>query len=726
MRKIDAVSPPLAPLAIRPRAVARRGRTNAGVKAPLRALAGSLALALPPAALALGVVEAPSGSIRPGDPIVLKLDRAPTPSDGALVVFIGPTDVTSLFRLAGSELSLTGKEFALAAGELPLVVWRVQGGQWQEIDRRTLTIVAEQPAADAPAEAPARRLLAPTLDLAVKAQSVERTRGSASRPPRPTFSDLALRGGVAVDGELGGLGVKGNANFSGSSFRQEALQFLSRGTQAAKVDLADYRFDVGDPAAQLSVGHIGWGNHPLLLNSYGSRGLIGAVKLGQRFDVSVNAMNGTSIVGFQNPLGLNDGSHRIYGAAVGIEADPSQAGWLRGELSYVDASLRAQGNFNRGEIPDAEQSRGFGLRLLGRMMGGRLRSDIALARNEYRPADDPQLSQGQSLTPLQATTRSARIVDLAFDLLQAWSLGEGWPLTVTPLLRYERIAPLYRMVGAAIGADQQLRRAGLTAQLGPLQANLSRTRREDNLDNIASLLKTRTDSDEFTLSVPLAEALRAASAADSLWPRLSLQWQDQRQFAVNAPSFDASGLLPTHRPDQANRTATLALAWTLGRWALNYAANQAHQDNRQAGREAADFRNTGHQLSLNVVWSDTLSLNASAQRNRQYSYEKALAGYTWGGAFGFDWRFADVWTLGGNYALTRGDDSRDLAVSRGNTVQTQLGRRFSVPGPFATPLAGQWFVRHALQGFANRDNSVGLNSGGRNWALSLGANVTVF
>lgn len=660
--------------------------------------------------------------IRPGQPIVLRLDREPTPADGALAVFIGRTDVSSLFGIAANELTFTGKDFALSPGELPIVVWQVRGGQWQEIHRGALTILAASQAD----EASGRKGFVPTLDLTVKSQVHERRRGAATRPVRPTFSDLALRAGLGIDRQVGPVAARGNVNLVGSSFREEALQFAGRGVHAAKVDLADYRFDLGHGPGQLSIGHIGWGNHPLLLNSYGSRGLAGTVKLGHRFDVSVNAMNGTSIVGFDNLLGLNESQHRIYGASVGIEADPAQAGWLRGELSYVDASLQARNNFNRGEIPDAEQSRGFGVRLLSRMFDGRLRSDIALARNEYRPADDPQLALGQSLTLLQASTRSARIFDVAFDLVRGWAIADGWPLTLTPVLRYERIAPLYKVLGASISADQRVHRVGLSGQIGAVQANWSRSRREDNLDDIVSLLKTRTEGEELAVSVALAEIFRVAAPAPTLWPRLAFQWQSNRQFAVNAPPFELSGLLPTHRPDQQNRTAALALGWTLGRYSVNYGINQAHQDNRQPGRERADFRNLSHQLSVSVAWSEALSVNAAADRTRQYSYEKQLASYTRGASFGFDWRLADHWTVGGSYSLTRGDDSRDIAESRGNTVHTQLGRRFTLPGLFGAPMSGQWFVRHALQGAGSRDRAFGLQSGGRNWAVSVGASLSMF
>lgn len=715
--------PPSLPQPIRLRAGLRREPIRAGGRTPASVLAASLALAMsPPAALALNVVDATSGSIRPGSPITLRLDRAPTPDDGTLAVFIGRTDVTSLFRLAGNELLFTGREFALATGEYPLVVWQVEDGQWREIHRSTLSVVDEDP----PAPASSPRQVTPTLDLTGKAQVLERTRGTATPPPRPTFSDLAMRGGLAVESQLGPISAKGNASIAGSSYRQEALQFSTRGDQAPKVDLADYRFDLGHGPALLSVGHIGWGNHPMLLNSYNSRGLIGAVKLGSRLDVSVNAMNGTSVVGFENLFGLSDSQHRIYGASLGIEADPSQAGWLRGEVSYVDASILAQGNFNRGDIPVAERSRGFGLRLLGRMLDGRLRADVALARNEYRPADDPQLSQGQSLTPLQVTTRSAYMADLAFDLLQGRELAEGWPLTLTPMLRYEQVAPLYKVVGASISADQRVARGGLTARLGALQVNWARSRREDNLDNIASLLKTRTESDDVALALPLPEMLRVPSPAETLWPRVAVQWQSNHQFAVNAPTFEDSGLLPTHRPDQTNRAATLSLGWNLGRYSVNYAANRTRQDNRQPGRELADFLNTGHQLAITAAWSEALNLNAGVNRTRQYSYEKQLASYTNGAMFGLDWRISELWTLSGSYAVTRGDDSRDISTSNSDAVQTQLVRRFTLPGMSGAPMAGQWFVRHALQGTSSTDREVGTQSGGRNWAISLGASLSIF
>lgn len=689
----------------------------------LRVLAAAVAAMGVNASAALEVRETNLGAgVPPGAPIVLRLDRAPLPADGALAIFIGTTDATTLFRARGAELVFDGRELRLEPGELPLVLWQVQGDLWREIYRATLEVRAPQ---EAPA-AELRRAITPTLELTIKAQTDESARGSATASPRPTYNDLAGRGGIAIDAQAGGASVRGGTNFAGASYRQEALQFGARGVQARKVDLSDYRLQAGYGPATLTVGHVSWGSHPLLLNSYASRGVIGAARFGNRADVSLSALNGTSIVGFDNFFGLNDAQHRIYGATFGLEAAPAQPGLLRAEATLTDASLRALNNFNRGEIPDAEQSRGGGLRLSSRAFDSRLRLDLAWGRATYRPAEDPQLAQGLTLTPLAVTTRWARQADIAFDLLRGLALSENWKLTLTPSVRYDEAQPLYKMLGASLASDSRFLRAGFALHLGAVQMTWFHSARRDNLDDLPNLLTTRTESNDFGLNVPLPQLLGAPGAAASAWPQVSLQGQRNRQFAANAPDFAASGIEPSHRPDQHNRTVAANFSWQLGRHAASYGVNHARQDNRQPGRENADFFNLAHQASVNLALADSLTVNLGANRGRQYSAERAIANINEGATAALQWRFREAWSLAANAGLTRGEDSRGLSSSRGRTAQTQLSRAFRLPSPFGSPTAGQWFVRHALTATQSRDNATGAQSDGRQWSIQLGASLTVF
>jgi hypothetical protein len=686
-----------------------------------RALAVAVAAALyAPPSRAVSVVEAPAGALPPSAPIVIRLDRPAAAADGTLAVFVGTLDLSALFRSTGETLVLERPDLPLPAGEQALVVWRVQGRQWRELYRSTLRLgdaAAQPPSAPAAAGA-----LTPALELAFKVQADEATRGAATPPQRPKARDVTGRGGLAVDTRIGGVALRGGANVSGSSVREEALQFGARGPRARKVDLADYRLEIGDGPARLAVGHVSWGSHPLLLNGYASRGAIAAIKLGSRAEVALAAINGTSVVGFENALGLQDSGHRIYGASIGVEALPQQPGWLRVEATVTDASLRALNNFNRGEIPDAEQSRGGGLRLSSRALDGRLRADLAWSRATYRPADDPQLSQGLALTPLAVTTRWARQADIAFDLLRGVALREGLPLTLTPSVRYDEAQPLYKMLGASLSSDLRALRAGMSMQLGAAQAGWFRSARRDNLDDVATLMTTRTEADEATLSLPLPQWLGAAGA--SAWPQVSLQVQKQRQYAASAPSFELSGLAPTHRPDQHNALRNASLAWSLGRHSANYSVSYARQDNRQPGRENADFLTVSHQASLSFALGDALNLSLGANRSRQYGYEQAVANVQLGLTAGVQWRFFEAWSLAANAAHTQGEDSLGLASNRSLTTQTQLGRTFRLPSPFARPATGQWFVRHALASTRNDDRRFGLQSAGRQWSVNLGASLT--
>ncbi|MCS7101354.1 MAG: hypothetical protein NZL99_06595 [Burkholderiaceae bacterium] len=675
-------------------------------------------------ATAVTVLDAPQGALPAQAPLAVRLDRLPTAAEGTLALFIGTLDVTALVRTDGATLRVPGEALPPLSGETTLVVWLVQGRQWRELHRSTFA-----PAAAAPAPAAGSdtrpRALTPSLELTVKAQTDEAVRGTATASPRPTLQDLAGRGGIAIDANAGGASLRGGANFAASSFRQEALQFGTRGTQARKVDLADYRIEAGFGPASLTVGHVNWGSHPLLLNSYASRGLIGSVRFGPRADLALSAVNGTRVVGFENILGLNDAEHRIYGAALGVEAAPTQPGLLRLDATLSDAALRAISNFNRGDIPDAEKSRGGGLRLSSRAFDGRLRIDLAWARATYRPAEDPQLSAGLTLTPLPATARGARQADVGFDLLRGLPLRDGLTLTLTPSVRYEEAQPLYKMLGASLTSDARTLRAGLAMQVGAVQAAWFRSTRRDNLDDIPSLLTTRTEADDLTFALPLPQILGSGERG-SLWPSVALQAQRNHQFAANAPDFALSGLQATHRPDQYNTTYGANLAWQLGRHAFSYGVNGARQDNRQTGRENADFQNLAQQASLNLALGERLMLNVGVNRSRQHSVEQRLTLVNEGATLGGQWRALERWTLAPNVGVTRTRDSRGQSDSRALTMQTQLARTLELPSPSGQPIRGQVFVRHALRATSTRDAAAGVASSGRHWSVNLGASVTVF
>ncbi|MFN3564833.1 MAG: hypothetical protein ACK4V1_02450 [Burkholderiaceae bacterium] len=677
----------------------------------------AVALALASGAQAQVAADFAGRWIAADSTIALQLDQALAARSADLRFFAGALDVTALARQPRpGVVSFDLRLARVAAGESSFSVYLVEAGRWKEVAKLPLKVLN--------AAGLESGQFAPKLDLGGKSRLDEVVRGDAAPSARPTYFDGTGRGGFAFDATRGAFRADGQFNATGSSFRNEALRFGELRERAPKVDLADYVVNLRFGGTTLALGHVSYGSNPLLLAGYGSRGLTLAQKFGERFDVSVNAMNGTSIVGYDNFFGLASAQHRIHAATAGLELVGGRPGALRLEISALDARLESRGNFDRGEVTDAEQSRGLGVRVSGSTAGNRVRGEAVFARSRYVNPFDSALALGGELQAVKRATAGGRQLDLAVDVVQnstRWSQMQ--PLTVTLSAHHERTAPLYRSIGASSSPDQQLNRAALAAQFGAAQLQLGGSRREDNVDDVPTIVKTRTDNAVANLSLPLAQWFGADG--DSWWPQASYTLQSVRQRAINAPDTAESGIAASHRPDQRNRSHQAALSVNRGAFNFGYTLQRSSQDNRQPGRENADFENLGHQVTLGFRVSDRLNLNLSANTNRSFSREKDLTTTTRGGAGGFEWQWLDGLTLAANAGRTLGGDTRDLTGSSNNNAQAQLTWRFGIPA-YGRKLPGQVFVRYVRSENVARDSTFGLSTSGASWAWDAGLSLSLF
>ena len=661
-------------------------------------------------------------SIAPGEELRIRFDRLVGPADGALAFVDDATDLTAFFRqVTPGEFVYSGRELPLVPGQRQLKVFLVKDGQWTELRSITLKVKTESGFE--------QFALKPQLDLTLKGQLDQGRSGSAPAfTRRDQYQDGQLKGGLGLDLAQGDFKLSSNVNVTGTTFQPEALRFATKGNRAPQLDITDYVVNAQMGRSQYSLGHISYGNNPLLMMGYGSRGMAFRHRLGERADFSFNAMNGTSITGADNLLGLNNPEHQVRSGAVGLEL-LERKGALRVEAQYLDASLQSQVPFNSGAIPDAEKIRGGGLRVQGTNESGRLRGDFVFARATHTAANDPVLEQGRTLTVIAPVTKNARSLDLAYDVFKpAAGATDRFPFVLTATLRHERIDPLFKGVGVGFVSDQLLNRAGLAAQLGPLQGQWQLSRREDNLDNIPSLLKTRTIVEGVTLNLPLAQVWPGENGVPRWWmPSLGYRHENSRQFAINVPVASLSSLTGTNLPNQVNQVDSMSANWQAERWQLGYKLDLTKQDNRQTGREFADFYNVGHTLQGGYRFTPTLNVTGGFGRTAKYANENNLFSYGYNYSGGFDWQFQERWILNGTYTLNSTRDSQNLADSRGWAMQTQIAWRFTLPsfnGGRALP--GQLFLRHALNDNVNRDNLAGLMNVGRFWMIQSGITVSLF
>ena len=573
------------------------------------------------------------GPLQPDATLTLTLDRLPEASEGDLHLVVGNVDVTPLLRVtpdAGLILDAGIPVLSGDTGEVALYLV-TPGRDWQLIDRWPVQVAGGDLFESSEFK--------PRLELTNKGQLAEGHSRDAGKPQRRKYQDAAMQAGFDSSHSRGDLQMSSSVNLFGSSVRQEALRFGEKGSDAPKVDLGDYLLQIDKGSVRLAVGHISYGNNPLLINGVGNRGLLAQYRFGDRLDVSVTSMNGTRIVGYSNLLGQRTRDHNISAATVGVELLGSRPGGLRVEFSYMDASIQSTFDFDVGEVPDAETNRGFGIRVTGSSPGGRLRGDLSLARSRYRNPQDPVLAQGDTLVKVRPRTDGARHLELSYEILRALPLGEQHSASLTLSFTHDRADPLYRSVGAFTQADRKANQLALTGQLGPLSVQARHQRMEDNIDDIATLLKTRTRQTTASLALPLGALLDADATPSPWWPQLSYSYERVHQFAANDPDQATSGFNgASHLPDQVNSSHGLGVQWSAGGWSLGYRWSLNDQDNRQPGRERADFRILTHDLNLGVQPLDSVSLSAVLSLGRNADREQDLdrETRTWG--VNADWR----------------------------------------------------------------------------------------
>jgi hypothetical protein len=654
------------------------------------------------------------------DAITLTLPQEIWANRSALRVFVGKTDVTALSR-GGTpgQIVIDPALVPLPPGESDVVVWRIDGSSWEEVARAPIRVLERGDFESMNADA--------TVEVQLKGRAVERRLVEEEDPERTLFLDSVSNIGFSFSGERGGTTYEASASLTGSSYRPEALRFGDLGEEAPKLDLAEYGISVSHGGSGIRLGHVSYGNHPLLLDGMSSRGVILTGRPTDRFDVSLNIMNGSEIVGYNNFFGLREVDHRVHGLTAGYEIFGERPGALRAELSLMHASVQAIDDFNAGEISDAERSRGVGLRFTGATEGGRVTADVAWARSIYVNPFDPFLAQGEDLQPVQEARSSGRVVDVGIGLLddaRVFSDEHGLGLRLS--LHHDRIDPLYKSIGSFFATDQLLNRVGLDADYRGALLQISGGRKRDNLDDIPTLLTTQTDTRTLSLSLPLPSWLGMnEETGRSAWPSVNYRFERIHQIALNVPDTEDSGFADSQRPDQLNKTHGIDFSWLLDPVTLTYGFSYADQDNRQQGRQNADFKDRTHSLSLSWAVNDGLSVNGSLGRNRNTALENDLTTYATNGSFGADWCFASDWQFSFNIDRTLSSDSDNAASSRNTGGAAQLGYRFEIADGLRK-MPGQVFVRYSRQDSLNSDNIFEFRDEQRHWYIDVGFSLSLF
>lgn len=659
----------------------------------LKPLFAAVALALAGAASAqVGlpaglVVETPAfagQSLKRNHVIEVRLSRALTPAEGQIAICIGPLDLskqTKAIDATNFRAELNGAELPL--GQHEVIVHLIRGDEWLDLAKFKVTVEADGDSASKGVES--------RFTVGAKGQIHERVSGTNKPGARPKFQDLTATGALTWEGKPAGWDIKSGANFTGVSRRAEAPRFSIDGADAIKLDLNDYKGEFTRGDAKIALGHLSYGNHPLLLSNRDSRGVSVGYAITPWLDVSASAIRATSIVGFDDFFGLATVNHRIYASSIGVELIPEKKGLLRTALLFMDARALPQSNVNQGQIPDAEESRGLGLRVVSTDPDGRWKFDALWARSRYVNPVSPVLAQGSDLVPVKPETRDAYQAEASYLLVKgATWLGDKFPINLRGIAHYEYAEPLFKSLGASFLSDQQLMRYSGELRVGEVALTLVGSDKNDNVKTIPRILKTGTYEKLVQLAVPLPGLFGTSEMPANYLPVMQLESRQVRQYTLRIP--DGTNARSSFWPDQRNTTHKAALNWNYEPYTVSYNLEIGDQDNRQPERERADFLIHTHGLTIGWKASDKLNLNVGYNRSRNFSYEKSQATYNNGGTVGVDWQMSDAWSIKADYAKSLAFDSLNQQYSNTLTTALQVARKFTL-AQFGRKLPGQVFVR---------------------------------
>lgn len=639
--------------------------------------------------------------VRRDQTIRLVGDIVPPEQQGRLAILIGGTDFTDLFVRREASLEYRPSPLLLPSGESEIAVFLVSShGKWREVARLPLRVLT-----DGGFE---KRSVTPRLDVQGTNQLDARVRPAESAAG---VDQNAASLNAHLNGELerNGWRVAGRMHTLGVSKQENALRFAQEGEQAPRFDLAEYSLRIERPADTrgfFELGHIAYNQHRFLVPSFASRGALVGVPLGKHGAATFATMNGSSIVGWRNLTGLEQSDHRITATSLGFELRPARPGALRIDVDYLNGSILPINGFNSAQIGDRQTNRAWGARLAGATESQRLRFEAGYARSEFKNPFDPTLAQGLDLIAVEPEDRAAHYADVTWDILQGTVLGANRTANLSLSLRHERVDPQYASIAAQVQSDVLRNTAQLNGALGPLQLQLSHGRMEDNLSDIPSILKTKTRRSDAMIALPLAQLVSVTESLPWL-PVVSYNFVRVHQFGTGVP--ENSGFTEAHVPNQVSDSHGLILDWRGAYWGLSYRANYTTQDNRQSGRERADFATLVHAATLSLAAHERLDVNLELSKERSLTEEDNRIAYTNAVSAGFTLNATSQLSLACMGGLTRSEDEPRTNRSDNTFLDASLTYRFEWKTTSEHGLSGQLFLRYSDLGLRSHDEIFGVD-----------------
>jgi hypothetical protein len=345
-------------------------------------------------------------------------------------------------------------------------------------------------------------------------------------------------------------------------------------------------------------------------------------------------------------------------------------------------------------VVDAERSTGGGVQLSAATPSQRVRVAAGFSRSRFdNPANDRELQGDTALVGVRQERRGALYAEINAGVLQNAVLPGLFSTTLNAVYRHERVDPMYRSVAAQTQADRSQDSYEIAGNVGVVGVQVAHTRYHDNLDDIASILKTLNRMSTAQVSVPLAGLFKVQRAAPLL-PFVAYGINHVHQYGAGIPvnsEFTAS-----HVPNQVNALHNGSAAWQVGRWKVQYRYNQSLQDNRQTGRERADFYGASNTIAVDVTARSNVDIGYEASTEHQTNRESAQTSRVRRVGGSVTWRATPLTTITAFTSLNATRDDPLTADANNREMRVELSRGFDFSrNPAGGGTRGQLFLRFA-------------------------------
>ena len=401
----------------------------------------------------------------------------------------------------------------------------------------------------------------------------------------------------------------------------------------------------------------------------------------------------------------------------------------------MDGAQRPETSFNTGQVRDAESSNGWAAKLDGALFEERLRFGGNFARSSFDnpSSQDPELTAGLPVVPVEKRTDSAWFAEVAGDLLRDFPIFDERYANVTLYGTHETVQPEFKTLGAITNTNSRNWVAGMQSDLAGVALIYEYQNNRDNLDDLDNILTTRSLSHLVGITVPAASLVNAEKP---IWwlPVASYTFFRLHQFGQNSPTFLSSGFTSANIPDQVTSQHIFTTDWLAELWSVSYDFAHSFQDDQRSGVPDEDIRDTSHEISVALLpcalsgtkACEALLLDFGGLFIRQEVEAQDVTRRSQTGFVNLDWTFWSDITLNSNFAYTHEGDSNDDLERDAYTMGAGLAWQTSLPVPRIEPRPIRTFLQFNGQVEKVDDNLFGFDQDVRSWTLLIGFSVAVF